>query len=95
MTGAGAPGAAGIIACLHADPIISLTVADANEHAVGRYLNERFYQIPAASANDFIEKILPYKIKVRQIDSFTNWYDTEFNFSKLSNININDLIIIY
>jgi carbamoyl-phosphate synthase large subunit len=63
MTGAGAPGAAGIIACLHADPIISLTVADANEHAVGRYLNERFYQIPAASANDFIEKILALCVK--------------------------------
>jgi carbamoyl-phosphate synthase large subunit len=58
MTGAGAPGAAGIIACLKADPIISLTVADANEHAVGRYLNNRFYQIPAAADADFIEKIL-------------------------------------
>jgi len=49
-------------------------------------------KISVKDKSEFIEKILPYKIKVRQIDSFTNWYDTEFNFSKLANININDLM---
>lgn len=49
-------------------------------------------KISIKDKSDFIENILPYKVKVRQIDSFTNWYDTEFNFSKLSNININDLM---
>jgi len=42
--------------------------------------------------SEFIEKILPFKVKVRQIDSISNWYDTEFSFSKLANININDLM---
>jgi FlaA1/EpsC-like NDP-sugar epimerase len=49
-------------------------------------------KISTKDKSDFIENILPYKVKVRQIDSFTNWYDTEFNFSKLANININDLM---
>jgi len=49
-------------------------------------------KISIKDKSDFIEKVLPYKVKVRQVDSFTNWYDTEFNFSKLSNININDLM---
>ena len=49
-------------------------------------------KISARDKSEFIEKILPYKIKVRQIDAITNWYDTEFNFSKLTNININDLM---
>ncbi len=49
-------------------------------------------KISIKDKSDFIENILPYKVKVRQVDSFTNWYDTEFNFSKLANININDLM---
>ena len=49
-------------------------------------------KISVKDKSEFIEKILPYKVKVRQIDSITNWYDTEFNFSKLANININDLM---
>jgi nucleoside-diphosphate-sugar epimerase len=49
-------------------------------------------KISIKDKSDFIEKVLPFKVKVRQIDSFTNWYDTEFNFSKLATININDLM---
>jgi FlaA1/EpsC-like NDP-sugar epimerase len=49
-------------------------------------------KISVKDKSQFIEKVLPFKVKVRQIDSFANWYDTEFNFSKLSNININDLM---
>jgi FlaA1/EpsC-like NDP-sugar epimerase len=49
-------------------------------------------KISVRDKSEFIETILPYKIKVRQIDAIANWYDTEFNFSKLTNININDLM---
>jgi hypothetical protein len=38
MTGAGAPGAAGILQCLFQDPDIHVIAADGNPHAVGRYL---------------------------------------------------------
>lgn len=58
MTGAGAPGAAGIIACLQADANIELTVADANPHAVGRYLNAQFEQIPMAQDETFVAAVL-------------------------------------
>jgi carbamoyl-phosphate synthase large subunit len=58
MTGAGAPGAAGIIHCLKQDPSIILTVADADENAVGRYLADDFIQIPKADDESFIEKLL-------------------------------------
>lgn len=58
MTGAGAPGAAGIIFCLQSDPSIRLTVADADENAVGRYLVKDFVQIPKANDSGFIEAVL-------------------------------------
>lgn len=58
MTGAGAPGAAGIIFCLQSDPSIQLTVADADENAVGRYLAKDFVQIPKATDANFVEAIL-------------------------------------
>jgi carbamoyl-phosphate synthase large subunit len=58
MTGAGAPGAAGIIFCLQSDPSIMLTVADADENAVGRYLTKDFVQIPKASDPSFNEELL-------------------------------------
>lgn len=60
MTGAGAPGAAGIINCLSVDPNIELHVADANPTAIGRFLCSRFVQIPKAKENDFIESIILY-----------------------------------
>jgi len=58
MTGAGAPGAAGILHCLQQDSSFHITMADANEGAIGKYLHPDFEPIPLASAPDFIEKIL-------------------------------------
>lgn len=58
MTGAGAPGAAGIIRCLKMDERISLIVGDANVEAVGRFLNEEFVELPLASDNGFVDRIL-------------------------------------
>jgi carbamoyl-phosphate synthase large subunit len=46
MTGAGAPGAAGIIHCLQQEPSFRLTVADADENAVGKHLAADFVQLP-------------------------------------------------
>lgn len=57
MTGAGAPGAPGIIHCLQQEPF-RLIVADADEHATGRYLKEHFIQIPKASDKEFIPELL-------------------------------------
>ncbi len=68
MTGAGAPGAPGIIRCFKQDRNINLIVCDANEHASGRYLNKVFELVPMASESNFIESILylceKYKIDV-------------------------------
>lgn len=58
MTGAGAPGAAGIIFCIQSDPAMALTVADADEHAVGRYLTNDFLCIPAANDPGFVDSVL-------------------------------------
>ena len=58
MTGAGAPGAAGIIFCLQSNPFLQLTVADADENAVGRYLVKDFVQIPKAGDSNFTEALL-------------------------------------
>jgi len=58
MTGAGAPGAAGILHCLKADPLFSVVAADAREEAYGRYLAENFELIPSADQPDFTEGLL-------------------------------------
>lgn len=58
MTGGGAPGAAGILHCLKQDPGFHITVADANLGAIGKYLNEDFETIPAATDPNFIDTIL-------------------------------------
>jgi carbamoyl-phosphate synthase large subunit len=58
MTGAGAPGAPGIIQCLLNDPSIKLTVADADENATGRWLHHDFVQIPKADDESFAEEVL-------------------------------------
>ena len=57
MTGGGAPGAPGILKCLQANPVFKITVADANPHAVGRYLNGNFEEIPLAGSENFIDSI--------------------------------------
>lgn len=58
MTGAGAPGAPGIIKCLRQDPAIRLSVADADANALGRHLQSSFFQIPQAGDSDFVTQIL-------------------------------------
>ena len=58
MTGAGAPGAAGIIKCLQQYPGMDLVVADADPEAIGRYLHQPFVQIPAGTDTDFKDKVL-------------------------------------
>ena len=58
MTGAGAPGAAGIIQCLTRDPAIRLTIADADENALGRHLVQRFFRIPKAGEASFVDEVL-------------------------------------
>lgn len=57
MTGAGAPGAAGIIRCLKQDNNIHLITADADADAHGKFLAGNFYQIPKANEPEFISAI--------------------------------------
>jgi carbamoyl-phosphate synthase large subunit len=58
MTGAGAPGAPGIIRSLLTDPSVELTVCDADEHATGRFLAPSFVQVPRADDPSFIPALL-------------------------------------
>jgi len=58
MTGAGAPGAAGILKCLHSSPEIKVIAADADPNATGRWLNAEFEKIPFAHDENFIEQLL-------------------------------------
>ncbi|HQU56691.1 MAG TPA: ATP-grasp domain-containing protein [Chitinophagaceae bacterium] len=58
MTGGGAPGAAGIIRCLREEKNFHITVADANEEVIGKYLGDDFVQIPFATDANFIPSIL-------------------------------------
>lgn len=57
MTGAGAPGAPGIIKCLLRDENIRLTVADADENAVGKHLQQPFVKIPKGEESSFAETL--------------------------------------
>lgn len=58
MTGAGAPGAAGILKCLQFHPGFEIVMVDANPSAVGRWLHAEFETIPMAHDKDFIEQLL-------------------------------------
>ena len=60
MTGAGAPGAAGIIKCLSKDPSINLTVADADANAIGRHLHPSFFQLPRATDTGFTDVLFSF-----------------------------------
>ena len=44
MTGAGAPGAAGILKCLSLEPRLQVITADANPESAGHYLSKDFIQ---------------------------------------------------
>jgi carbamoyl-phosphate synthase large subunit len=58
MTGAGAPGAAGIIKCLQQNPSFNITVTDADKNAIGQHLAKDFVIIPRAADGNFIEAVL-------------------------------------
>jgi len=58
MTGAGAPGAAGIIKCLHQNPKFNVIGVDANKDAVGQHLLSEFQTIPFAEEEQFIPAVL-------------------------------------
>lgn len=58
MTGAGAPGAAGILKCLSLEPRLQVITADANPESAGHYLSKDFIQIPKADDPGFIETVL-------------------------------------
>jgi carbamoyl-phosphate synthase large subunit len=58
MTGAGAPGAAGILHCLRQQQKFHITLADANPEAIGKYLNPGFERIPFATEPSFAESVL-------------------------------------
>lgn len=58
MTGAGAPGAAGILQCLSAEPLFHVITADANEGAYGQYLSADFVRIPPGDDPLFTDRLL-------------------------------------
>lgn len=58
MTGAGAPGAAGILQCLQQHPSFRVIAADANAGAIGRHLVKDFEVIPLAGSPSFIDSML-------------------------------------
>lgn len=59
ITGAGAPGAPGIIKCIEQDKRFNIHLCDSNQFAVGQFLSSsKFHVIPKADEEDFIEKII-------------------------------------
>ena len=60
MTGAGAPGAPGIIRCLrkNGERSIRIVGVDMNENAAGRKLVDAFYTVPAAKDPGFLDRVL-------------------------------------
>jgi carbamoyl-phosphate synthase large subunit len=58
MTGAGAPGAPGIIHCLLQDPRINLFTGVTDPEATGRFLNKNFILLPKATDTTFAKFIL-------------------------------------
>lgn len=65
ITGAGAPGAPGVIKSLreNGERFIRVVGADASSEAVGFRLADEGYQIPTANDPDFIERLLEIAIK--------------------------------
>lgn len=58
MTGAGAPGAPGILHCLQQEKKFHITLADADDEATGRYLHPGFVKIPSATDASFADAVL-------------------------------------
>lgn len=67
ITGAGAPGAAGIIKCLSKSKQLDIWCCDANEDASGKHLLKNFFKIPAASDKNFVSEVLK-KAKQHKIE---------------------------
>jgi carbamoyl-phosphate synthase large subunit len=58
MTGAGAPGAAGILTCLREETAFHIAVADANPMAIGKWLADDFETIPFGNDPAFPDAML-------------------------------------
>lgn len=58
ITGAGAPGAPGILYCLRQELNFNMVAADANPYATGKHLAEDFVTIPMASDPGFIDALV-------------------------------------
>jgi carbamoyl-phosphate synthase large subunit len=67
LTGAGAPGAPGIIKCFRkvSERRIRIIGVDMNPYPSGRALVDSFYPIPCATSEDFIDSVLNICIKER------------------------------
>ena len=57
-SGAGAPGFAGIAACLREEPRLRLISGDSNEQAYGKSLSDAFYAMPASNSPHYIDRVL-------------------------------------
>lgn len=57
-SGAGAPGFAGIAACLREEPRVRLISGDVNEQAYGKSLSDAFYTMPPSNSPHYIERVL-------------------------------------
>ena len=67
ITGGGAPGIAGTIYALrkfYGDDLEIITV-DARDDVVGKYMSDRFYKIPKAGSDDFINSLIDISVKER------------------------------
>lgn len=63
LTGAGAPGAAGIIHCIKQDEDMRIISVDAHPEAYGRLLTDAFYVVPQGESATFCEEILDIALK--------------------------------
>ncbi len=63
MTGAGAPGAPGVLKCLSEEKKYNIVTADANQISSGRFLSNKFESIPYSSDPNFVDKVLEICLK--------------------------------
>lgn len=57
-SGSGAPGFAGIAACLREDPLIRLVSGDMNADAYGKSLSDAFYLMPPSNDSLYVKRVL-------------------------------------
>lgn len=57
-SGAGAPGFAGIAACLREESGLRLISGDVNENAYGKSLSDAFYAMPPSNSSGYIERVI-------------------------------------